>query len=217
MASAWAVVAAALGAAVLTSLGSLGVVGYQQRRRDKASGQDALHRAVLELLTRSLTVPLRARAMRDALAFRSGLMDGVAIVLLRVRKPLDALEIHDWQAPDIVALMTALDGVWTRGDQEAIRLADDLVLKCAVLLSESTTIVPARTRLQRARKALIGERWTPESEDAVKRAETDIATARRRLATYARASLKLDAVDLFADVESAEDQAAKEGRDRAAN
>jgi hypothetical protein len=64
MTSAWAVVAAAPGAAFLSSLGSLGVVGYQERRRGQASDQDALHRAVLELLTRSTPVGLRADAMR---------------------------------------------------------------------------------------------------------------------------------------------------------
>jgi len=42
MTSAWAVVAAALGAAALTSLGSLGVVRYQERKRGLASDQDAL-------------------------------------------------------------------------------------------------------------------------------------------------------------------------------
>ena len=157
--SAWIAVAAALGAAFITSLSSLGIVAYQQRRRDKASARDALHRAVLELLTRSITIPLRAQAMRDALAFRAGLMEGVGVVLLRLRKPPDALRILDWQAPGIVAMMAALDEVWTRGDQESIRLADDLALKCSELLFNSTTIVPARTRRQRARKALIGERW----------------------------------------------------------
>jgi hypothetical protein len=212
MTSAWAVVAAALGAALLTSVGSRWIVGYQERRRDKASDRDALHRAVVELLTRSIAVAMRARAMRDAIRFRSGLMEGVDVVILRLRKPLDALGLYDWQAQDMVPLNAALNVVWTRWDQEGIRLANDLVLKCADLLGESTTLVPAKTPLQRARKALIGERWTPESEDVYKRARKDMVDARKRLADYARASLKLDTVDLFAQVGSAEDQAANEIR-----
>ncbi len=206
MTSAWAVVAAALGSALLTSAGSLLVVGYRERRRDKATDQDALHRAVVELLTRSIAIGMRARALRDAIRFRSGLMEGVDVVMLRLRKPIDALELYDWQAQDMVPLNAALNEVWTRWDQEGIRLANDLVLKCAELLGESTTLVPAKARLERARKALIGERWTPESEDAYKRARNDMVDARKRLTDYARASLKLDAVNLFAQLESPEDE-----------
>jgi hypothetical protein len=194
-------ITAALGASALTGLVSLGVVGLRERLQRKASGQDALRRAVGELLTRSIAVALRARVMRDAIRFRSGLMEGVDIVILRVRKPLDAMELHDWQAADLVPLNAALNEVWTHWDQEGVRLANDLVLKCADLLTESTTLVPAKTLLQRARKTLIGERWTPTAEEAYERARADMMEARRNLASYARRTLKLKEVDLLAEVE----------------
>jgi hypothetical protein len=205
MTSAWAVVAAALGAAALTALGSLGVVRYQERKRGKVSDRDALHRAVLELLTRSIAVALRAVAMRDAIRYRSGMMEGVDIVL-RLRKPVDALELYDWQAPDLVPLNAALNEVWTRWDQEGIRRANDLVNKCADLLSASVALTPASTLRQRLRKAVIGERWTLQEEEAYGRARQDMLAARRCLADYARATLKLNAANLLAEAEITQDQ-----------
>ena len=70
-------------------------------------------------------------------------MEGVDIVLLRLRKPVDAIELYDWQAPDLVPLNAALNEVWTRWDQEGIRLANDLVNKCLDLLGASVALAPA--------------------------------------------------------------------------
>jgi len=55
-------------------------------------------------------------------------MEGVEVVMLRLRKPAGAMELHDWQAPDLVPLNAALNEVWTRWDQERIRLANDLAV-----------------------------------------------------------------------------------------
>jgi hypothetical protein len=194
-------ITATLGASALTGAVSLSVVGPRESLQRKASNKDALHRAVRELLTRSIVVAMWAKAMRDAIRFRSGLMEGVDVVILRLRKPVDAMALYDWQAPDLVLLNAALNEVWTRWDQEGMRLASDLVHKCADLLSESTTLVPAKTPLQRARKALIGERWTPQREDAYNRALEDMLAARMGLANYARRTLRLKDVDLLAEVE----------------
>jgi hypothetical protein len=193
---------AALGASALTGAASLGVMWLQEWRRSQASDRDALYSAVLQLLTRSIAVALRADAMRNAIRFRSGLMEGVDIVLLRLHKPVDALELYDWQAPDLVPLNAALNEVWTRWDQEGIRLANDLVNKCVDLLGASVALAPASTIRQRLRKAIIGERWTLQMQDEHDRARQDMLQARRRLAEYARATLKLDTADLAAQVEA---------------
>lgn len=198
--------AAALGAALLTSLGSLGVVGYQERRRGQASDRGALHSAVLELLTRSTAVGLRAQALRDTIRSRSGLGEGVD-VMLRYRRPFDAMELHDWQAQDLVPLNAALNQVWTRGDREGIRLADDLVSKCAELLRVSTARAPTRTAAKWLLKAVFGERWTSESLAAQQRALDDMLASRRRLADYAREKLGMDAADLAGQVARPGDRA----------
>jgi hypothetical protein len=54
----------------------------------------------------------------------------------------------------------------------------------------------------------MGERWTSEMIAENERAMKELAHARKRLADYARAKLGLPAVDLFAQVEAAEDQVA---------
>jgi hypothetical protein len=119
MSSAWAIVTAALGAAsltLLTSLGSLGVVGYQERRRGRADDRDALHQAVLE--------------------------------------------------------------IWTRWDQEGIRLANDLVGKCMDLLDTCLATAPADTLRQWLLRGVIGERWAPQMEEAHERALKEMGAAR---------------------------------------
>jgi hypothetical protein len=197
-------ITAAFGASLLTGLASLGVVWLQGWRHGKANDKDALHAAVAELLTRSMGVSMRAATMRTTIRFRSGLGEGWDVTF-RYRKPLDPLELHDWQAQDMGPLNAALSEVWTRWDQEGIRLANDLVNKCVDLSDASVALAPADTARQRLRKQVVGERWTPEMEETYDCAVKAMAHSRKSLADYARAKLKMDTVDLFAQVELPDD------------
>lgn len=205
MTQVWAVVTAALGAALLTSLGSLGVVRLQEWLRGKASDGDALHRAVLEVLSRSMAVAFRGQTIGQAMKVRSGLGEGLDI-MLHIRKPLDHMQFHDWLAQDVVPLNTALAEIWTRWDQEGVRLANEVVDKCLNLMSAYTALQPVASGRERVRQWTVGERCTPEMLAENERALKDLALARKRLADYARAVLGLPTVDLFAHVESPEDQ-----------
>jgi hypothetical protein len=200
MTSAEVAITAALGASFLTGGASLGVVWIQQALQIRASSQSALCTAVLELLSRSMAVAMRANTMGEAMKARSGLGEGVDIAL-RIRKPLDHMEFHDWLARDMVPLSAALDQLWTQWDQEGVRLANDVVSKGMDLVGASTATQPARSARERMRKWAAGERWTPEMIAENQRAMKDLAHARKRLADYARAKLGLPAVDLFAQVE----------------
>ena len=191
---------AALGASLLTGGASLGVVWVQQVLRNRADSQSALASAVLELLSRSMAVAMRARTMGEAMKARSGLGEGVDVAM-RIRKPLDHMEFHDWLAKDTMPLSAALDQIWTRWDQKGVRLANDVVGKCMDLVGASTATQPVRSGWERVRKWAIGERWTPEMLAAHERAMKDLAHARKRLADYARMELGLEAVDLFSQVE----------------
>ena len=65
MTSAELAIIAALGASALTGLASLGVVWFQEWRRKKASDQAELQTAVTELLTQSMAVAMKARAVGE--------------------------------------------------------------------------------------------------------------------------------------------------------
>jgi hypothetical protein len=195
--------AAALGAAALTGLTSLGVIAYQDRRRRKSGDRDALQTAVLDLLSRSMSIAYRARAMGETMKYRSGLKEGFDVTL-RYRKPADVLELHDWMARDLVPMHAALDRIWTSWDQEGIRLANDVADKSGDLIGAATATTPALSAWDRVRIWAAGQRWTPEMIEANEGAMKDLAHARKRLADYARHQLGMADVNLFAQVDSAD-------------
>lgn len=188
---------AALGAAALTALASLGVVWYQESRRVRASASEALHQAIVELLARSLAISLRARALGDLMKHRSGLTEGLDVAT-RVHKPVNLLELHDWVAEDFSPLNEACGQIWTRGDQEMVRLANAVVLCCADLLGVSTARQQAVSAAERLRVWVLGERWTPDMVAEHQASVEALAEARKGLADCARRAFGRDVVDLFA-------------------
>jgi hypothetical protein len=201
MTSAEIALVAALGASALTGLSSLGVVWFQEWRRGRASDEDALRASVQELLSRSLAVAMRARAMGDTMKLRSGLKEGFDVAM-RHRKVVDPLELHDWMAQDLVPLNAALTEIWTRDNQDGIRLANDVVNKCMDLLGASTARQQADGGWERLRRWAAGERWTPEMIAEYDRAMRELAVARKHYADHARARFGLDVVELFTSVEA---------------
>ncbi|HET9081114.1 MAG TPA: hypothetical protein VFO01_11460 [Trebonia sp.] len=207
--------ASALGASLLTGLASLGVMWLQQWLQGRASDRAALAASARELLSRSLAVAMRARVMGDTMKSRSGLKEGLDVTL-RQRKPVDPLELHDWMARDLAPLNAALSEIWTRDNQEGVRLANDVVNKCAVLLSASTARQQA-DGWKRARVWAAGEQWTPEMTKAYDSAMRELARARKDYADHARARFGLDAVELFTSAEAHETPNAIEGGKTHAN
>jgi hypothetical protein len=199
-------VVAALGASFLTALASLGVVAFQEWRRRKARDREVLQAAVNELLSRSLQLAFRADTMRATMKLRSGLKEGLDVVM-RNRKPVDSFELHDWMAQDWAPLNSALSQIWISWDQEGIRLANDVAGKAGELLGVRTAATPAGSAWDRVRIWAAGERWTPEMIADAQRALKDLAHARKHLAEYARRMLGQPGADLFAQV-TAEDAGA---------
>ena len=179
MTSADIALVAALGASALTGLASLGVVWFQEWRRGKASDEDALRASVQELLSRSMAVAMRARSMGETMRLRSGLKEGFDVAM-RHRKLVDPLELHDWMAQDLVPLNAALTEIWTRDNQEGIRLANDVVNKSMDLLGASITRQQADGSWERLRRWAAGERWTAEMIAEYNRAMQEFAQARKR-------------------------------------
>jgi hypothetical protein len=188
--------AAAFGSSALTGAVSLGVLWLQDRRRRKAADKAALHKAMADLLSRSLAVAMRARAIDETVKLRSGLSEGVDVAL-RQRKPVDLFELHDWMARDLAPLNEALTEIWTRDNQEGVRLANDVVNKCMDLLGASTTAQKPANGWERLRKWAVGVRWTPEMIADNDRAMKELAHARKRFADHARSRFGREAVEFF--------------------
>jgi hypothetical protein len=200
MTSAELAIASALGASLLTGLASLGVMWIQQWLQSRDSDRAALAVSPQALLSRSMAVATRARAMGDTMKLRSGLKEGWDVAL-RHRRPVDPLELHDWMAQDLAPLNAALSELWTRDNQEGIRLANDVVNKCAALLGASTARQSA-DGWERLKVWAAGEQWTPEMIKASDNAMKELAHARKRYADHMRARFGLDAVELFSPAEA---------------
>lgn len=196
MTSAELAVTAALGASFLTGLASLGVVAFQQWLAGRSSDADALISAVNEMLSRSMAIAMRAQAMADQMRIRSGLGEGVDVTM-RVRKPADLLELHDWMAQDLAPMNAAWSVVWARGDQEMVRRANALLAKCSDLIGAGTTTQAATSYRERIRRYVIGERWTDKERGESQQALKDVAHARKDLAEYARQKLGKRHAELF--------------------
>jgi hypothetical protein len=188
--------AASLGSSALTGAVSFGVLWLQGRRRQKAADRAALHRAYAGLLSRSLAVAMRARAMGETMRSRSGITEGVDVTL-RQRKPVDLFELHDWVASDLAPLNEALTELWTRADQEGIRLANDVVSKCSDLLGVSTAVQKPANSWERLRTWTVGVRWTPEMIAENDRVMKALALTRKRLAEHVRVQFGRHAAELF--------------------
>ena len=83
--------------------------------------------------------------MGESMRLRSGLSEGLDVTL-RLRKLADAMEFHDWMAQDVAPMHAALDEIWTRWDQDGVRLANDVAGKCMDLLGISTASQPEKQR-----------------------------------------------------------------------
>src|SRR4051812_47603443 len=187
----------ALAAAAVTSTASLGVVAYQERKRERAGKRAELSRAYVNLLARSMGIGLRARTMGEIMKVRSGLAEGIDVAT-RLRKPVDLQELYDWQAQDWDPMNEAWAAVWTRADAEGVRLANAVVAAAADLIGVSTARQPVDTTLERVRRWALGDRWTEEMLTEHQRSIELLARSRKELAEHARNVLGSQPADLFA-------------------
>jgi hypothetical protein len=196
-AATWTVALAALGASALTGLASLGVVAYQEHHRAKAARKAEFAAAVAELLSRSTGITLRAGTLTLLMQQRSGLKESFDI-LLRQRKPVDHFKLHDWQARDWDGLISAQVHIWTFGDQEIIRLANNVVARCNDVLKASTVRPAASGPVEFVRQIILGQRWTPAMTAERESKVRALAEARKRLADLSRSRLGQTGVDVWA-------------------
>jgi len=103
----------------------------QMRKEERdAASQTELRRerkaAYTELLTASMAIVQTASIMRLVMMTRSGLKEGVDIVM-RLRKPVDPFEMGGWLRKDWDPLFAAWSHIWAIGSPEAVAKANRLL------------------------------------------------------------------------------------------
>jgi hypothetical protein len=192
--SIWAPVVAALG----TGLLGFGGIWYQQHRRDKAEALARKVAAYHQLSTHSLGFMMRVTTLRQTVQVRSGLSEGLDVVM-RIRKPLDPLELHDWIAQDFLAIGQAWSMIQMSGSPESVRAATTVFDACGGLMSAATQLGEANGKLATAFK---GVAWTDEQQTALKKAMERLGRARLDFISVVRKELDAEAVSFPVDVDA---------------
>jgi hypothetical protein len=175
LASGWppAVVAAFI-ASGITLLGTV-VRDSRQRIRDgKSAVKKSRSAAYGDMLAHSMSLAARAQTVRGLLPLRSGLDEGVSIVL-RLRKPIDSFDLHDWLDRDLAPLTNAWSQVWAVGSQEGIDAADELMDACADLIGAATKHDESRNKVRAAVRGIV---WTPEEVESYDKALSRLSEQR---------------------------------------
>jgi hypothetical protein len=186
--SIWAPVVAALGASALTGALGFGGIWWQQRRRDQTASEAEKGEAYHQLIAHSLPFLMRARTLRLTMERRSGIGEGLDVVM-RLRRPTDPMELYDWFAKGFEPLNEAWAKVQTIGSTDAETAATELVDACADVLEVATEMGTARGKVS---TALRGVEWTAGQRDDLEAAIERVGTARKGLIEVARRELGRD-------------------------
>ncbi len=189
----WVPVVAALGASLLTIIGTFGLQAY----RDGGAKQDQrrLERrdAYAQLLATSMTVAYLGGVHHLAMQLRSGLGEGIDIAL-RIRRPLDPFELGELNLRYLQPLNEAWAHIWAIGSPDAVKAGNSVVDKCAAYFGVVSELGKARTGpWARFRSS----KWTPEQVRKQEAALRELAVARKELAEVTRRELGSLPAQLF--------------------
>jgi hypothetical protein len=186
----------ALTSVVAAVIGASAVVAAQriQWKRDRtALAEDELRRAVEEVLVTSLAIDLRAHQL-TLLATDASSMSGLLGRVLGSIAPVDMSSIFETLNAEATALNRASSRVWMAGDQDTIKLTNDVVL-AAMDVVEAHHAKHRGNRIVRFLRELIFGRQFGNPE-RVARSREALATARADLVDRMRQTLGLAGVDV---------------------
>jgi hypothetical protein len=135
----WAVVVASASASILTTIGARWLDGAKAKREAVVARADELKRACMKIISGAFRVSQRAGALRTNMIHRSGLTEGLD-VLLHIRKPADPLEICDYLLSELSPVLDAQSVLWLSGDENLMRSAGDVILAKADVIEKSTAL-----------------------------------------------------------------------------
>jgi hypothetical protein len=181
-------------AAIVLFSGSLLVWWLTVRRTAQAAGEDQRQRAYADLLVASIGVTMRTYTLLSTLGARSGIREAVAVAV-GYRKPIDALELHDWAYRDYSTLMDAWSRTWAYGTPDGVVLSNQLLEACRQVM-DVLDLGDAKGGWQKLRRSLLGVEVDGLMQQWNERI-TLVAVARRDLADHARAETGKAPAELF--------------------
>lgn len=203
MNEAWAVVAAALGSATLTIAGTFWLEQWRLGRAAKAADSDRLREACVQMGGHALSFALRAHALYLAAVVRSGIGEGLDIVLYH-RKPIDPMELADWLAVDLKPMLEAQSLIEVTAGEELVRAASDLVLVAMGVLEKTSSATSSSAgpdasvwhRIASRLQALVPLHRDPEVEKAIQQAVRELGRELRKFARVTRERLGVNDPDV---------------------
>lgn len=190
----WAPVAAALGASLLTGGLGIGGIWLQQHRRDRSVAMQEKATAYHQFISRSLSFSIRAHAFRNVLQARSSLQEGADVdAALRLRAPIDIMELHDWLAKDFEPINDAWSKIQIVGTPEAIDASTQLLDASADLVDIAITPGAAQGE---AASTINGTAWTQGQQDKLQDASSRVIKEREAFIRLVREELGKEAVTL---------------------
>ncbi len=198
-ATAWAVVAAALGASFLTVVGTWWLDVRRDVRARRRADREQLISACNELVSSAMGLMLRTGILAEAAILRSGLTDGLDIAMHH-RKPIDPVELGDWLNSDVRQMLSSQAVVWQLGDEGLIRQAAKVVEAGAALteaMSIAVSVEPGKDADWNGRVIAWAQRFRQAQRDPEKIAERNrksrvLGREARVLADMMRRKLGID-------------------------
>lgn len=189
-ASIWSPVVAALGTGAI----GFGGLVWQQRHRDKKEAEAEKAAAYHLLIAESLGFTIRAGTLRLIMRARSGLGEGVEL-LLGMREPFDLMKFHDWFAEGYQPMNVAWSRIQVTGSPEAVRVATELMN--AAVVKVATTPGEGRGK---AMATIRGLAWTEEQQTALDEAGKRVVAHREAFIKLVRKELSMKAAEFTIEV-----------------
>lgn len=183
----WATIVAVAVGALLAG----GINEWQRWQQGRSAANKERGAAYVALLVQSLMFVHRSQTLSLIKQFRSGLQEGVG-VLLGQRKPVDAFDFMSQFVADAEPLYDAHSRILLHGTQAAMDAADELLASCASMLTALTSSDSGRPPLL---KLLAGEGWSKAQEQAYGQALARVSEQRVNFAKVARKDLGRKAVE----------------------
>jgi len=191
----WLFVAGQIAVAPTVAFAAFIGVVYQQRRTDRRKATAAQSRASIDLLTQSLLFAQRAHALLTTARVRTGLSESLD-VLLRLRRPVDPMELHDWLQQGTRPLYDAWSSTWVSSSPAMVTRGNVVIDACTGVLVAVSERAPARGPA-RLREGIVGRGADRDQEERLRAAIHALAMARRDYSELVRKETGKDPAELF--------------------